>query len=100
MTAAKRNRYMIGAVAMVLAWSLWMAVVHASPGFVFAAREGNRQDGHSERRQFRQQEERREHWQREDRREGQRPQRLSPDERRQLRRDIRDAGREIYPARR
>lgn len=28
------------------------------------------------------------------------PQRLSPDERRQLRRDIQDAGREIYPSRR
>lgn len=27
-------------------------------------------------------------------------QRMSPDERRQLRRDIRDAGREIYPSRR
>jgi len=32
--------------------------------------------------------------------EGQRPQRLSPEERRQLRSDIRDAGREIYPQRR
>ena len=29
-----------------------------------------------------------------------RPQRLSPEERRQLRRDIQDAGREIYPQRR
>lgn len=29
-----------------------------------------------------------------------RPDRLSPDERRQLRRDVRDANREIYPARR
>jgi hypothetical protein len=29
-----------------------------------------------------------------------RPQRLSPEERRQLRRDIKDAGREIYPLRR
>jgi len=32
--------------------------------------------------------------------EEQRPQRLSPEERRQLRSDIRDAGREIYPQRR
>ena len=32
--------------------------------------------------------------------EGQRPPRLSPEERRQLRSDIRDAGREIYPQRR
>lgn len=29
-----------------------------------------------------------------------RPQRMSPEERRQLRRDIKDAGRQIYPARR
>lgn len=29
--------------------------------------------------------------------EAQRPQRMSPEERRQLRRDIRDAGREVYP---
>jgi hypothetical protein len=28
------------------------------------------------------------------------PQRLSPDERRQLRRDLRDAGRDVYPQRR
>ena len=35
-----------------------------------------------------------------DGREADRPQRLSPDERRQLRRDIQDAGREIYPPRR
>ena len=33
-------------------------------------------------------------------REAQRAQRLSPEERRQLRRDIKDAGREIYPVRR
>jgi hypothetical protein len=33
-------------------------------------------------------------------REEQRQQRLSPEERRQLRSDIRDAGREIYPQRR
>lgn len=32
--------------------------------------------------------------------ETQRPQRMSPEERRQLRRDIKDAGRQIYPARR
>ena len=32
--------------------------------------------------------------------EEQRAQRLSPEERRQLRRDIKDAGREIYPSRR
>jgi|GEM_PF-1746043 len=32
--------------------------------------------------------------------ERQRPQRLSPEERRQLRSDIRDAGQEIYPRRR
>lgn len=30
----------------------------------------------------------------------QNPQRLSPDERRQLRRDLRDAGRDVYPQRR
>ena len=29
-----------------------------------------------------------------------RPQRMSPEERRQLRRDIKDAGRQIYPQRR
>lgn len=32
--------------------------------------------------------------------ETQRPQRMSPEERRQLRRDIKDAGRQIYPQRR
>lgn len=35
-----------------------------------------------------------------ERRENMGPQRLSPDERRQLRRDIQDAGRDIYPPRR
>lgn len=30
----------------------------------------------------------------------QNPQRMSPDERRQLRRDLRDAGRDVYPQRR
>lgn len=38
--------------------------------------------------------------QRNDRRDDMRQQRLSPEERQQLRRDIRDAGREIYPPRR
>ena len=35
-----------------------------------------------------------------ERRENMGPQRLSPDERRQLRRDIQDAGRDLYPPRR
>ena len=37
---------------------------------------------------------------RNDRADAPRPQRLSPEERRQLRRDIKDAGRTIYPPRR
>ena len=39
-------------------------------------------------------------YRRDDDREMQRYQRLSPEERSQLRRDVRDAGREIYPPRR
>jgi len=65
-------------------------------------REGIRKGNAQNLQQWREQREaRRPYFQRgEGGEEQQRPQRLSTEERRQLRRDIKDAGREIYPQRR
>ncbi|MEI7429638.1 MAG: hypothetical protein WCL27_04215 [Betaproteobacteria bacterium] len=86
-------------MASMLLLALLSAPVYANPFGGRQVREGGRQGGG----QFQPQNPRdgqRFNQQRNDGREADRPQRLSPDERRQLRRDIQDAGREIYPPRR
>ena len=91
---------MIGiAIAMMLLLTLLISPVHANPFGGRQVREGNRQGSG----QFQPQNPRefqRPNDRRYEGRDVQRPQRLSPDERRQLRRDVQDAGREIYPQRR
>ena len=73
----------------------------AGPGNIFHMRDANRQnDSQRQLSPDNQRDQQRREFQRNESREYQRSQRLSPDERRQLRRDIKDAGREIYPARR
>lgn len=96
----KLNKHVMGAVAVAFVWAVSVPPVQANPWAGYLVREASRQGGSDGQRGDRQGEERRQSYQRNDGRDAQRPQRLSPEERSQLRRDIKDAGREIYPARR
>lgn len=71
-------------------------IAHAAPWgdrLRDGAKQGNRQEQSPDQRELQRS------TRQADRSDEQRPQRLSPEERRQLRRDIQDAGREIYPRR-
>ena len=75
--------------------------VMAGSGNSFNMRDANRQnDSQRQLSSDNQRDHQRREFQRNESREHQQSQRFSPDERRQLRRDIKDAGREIYPPRR
>lgn len=95
MVFAKR---MTGAgIAAVLALALLAPVAHAAPLNEREWREEMRKgNARPQAPSYEQRDARRPYFQRRENGEEQRPARLSPDERRQLRRDIRDAGREIY----
>lgn len=87
-------------VAVVLFLALAMPLAHANSPDERTVREGNRQGvGQSQPQTRNQREAKRSYAQRHKGGEEQRQQRLSPEERRQLRRDIKDAGRDIYPPR-
>ena len=98
--AVQLSKRMIGVLSVAFVWALSTPAAQANSWYGYAVREGSRQEGFQEQRPSRQNEERRPYYQRDERRDNQRSQRMSPDERRQLRRDIKDAGREIYPSRR
>jgi hypothetical protein len=89
---------LFGSLAIVFLLAMSMSAAEAEPWRQGPyARERNRQSDFQPRRP----DDRRESYrQRNDERGMQRQHRLSPEERSQLRRDIRDAGKEIYPARR
>jgi hypothetical protein len=92
-------RRIFGGLAIVLFLAMSVSVAEAEQRRQrSSAREGNRQ---SDFQPGRPDEGRRSSYQRNDERAMQRQQhRLSPEERSRLRRDIREAGKEIYPARR
>lgn len=94
------GKRMIGSVAVVMVFALSTPMASASPWSGHPVRDGYPQAEDAGRRPYGQDQDRRDYYQRREGREGPRPQRLSPEERQQLRRDIKDAGREIYPARR
>jgi len=90
-----------GVAAALLACALLMPQAQAESLSARELREGIRKGSAQNQQQLRNQREaRRPYFQRKEGSDGQRPPRLSPEERRQLRRDIKDAGREIYPPRR
>ena len=99
------KRMISGSFAAVLAWaalsgSLWASLAHAQPSTTTTdAREKPRQGANPATPAQRHQ---RDAKRPSAKRAGEtpRPQRMSPEERRQLRRDIKDAGRQIYPQRR
>ena len=93
------KRIINGCMAAVLALALVVPFAHANPLNDRNVREGKR-SGAGQYQQRNSREAQRQDFQRKEGGEEQRPQRLSPEERRQLRRDIKDAGREIYPPRR
>ncbi len=95
------KRMIKGGIAAVLVLALVIPLTHANAQNNREIREGVRRGGAQDQLQPRYpREERRPYFQRNEGGEAQRPQRLSTEERRQLRRDIKDAGREIYPSRR
>jgi len=81
-----------GGIGMILALAVALPAAYADPSRDRRGREPQRPGSEQSERQSRE-------VQRAQRSEEQR-QRLSPEERRQLRRDVQDAGREIYPPRR
>ena len=93
------NRMINGFMAVVLALALAVPFAHANPLNDRNVREGMR-PGAGQYQPRNPREGQRPDFQRKEGGEDQRPQRLSPEERRQLRRDIKDAGREIYLPRR
>jgi hypothetical protein len=99
MNSGKR---MIGSLAIVLLCAAFAPMAWAGPWkYGVAEREQYRQnDFQPGRRGAEPGDGRGPSYRRHDDRDMQRPQRLSPEERSQLRRDIKDAGREIYPPRR
>ena len=95
------GKRMMGAIGIALVCALNMPVAQAgSWNFSPLVRDGSRQEGYQGQKGNRQAEERRQYNQRDDGREVRRAQRMSPEERQQLRRDIKDAGREVYTPRR
>ena len=93
------KRMINGGMATVLALALVVPFAHANPFNGRNVREVQR-PGAGQYQQRNPREVQRQEFQRKEGGEEQRPQRLSPEERRQLRRDIKDAGREIYLPRR
>lgn len=89
---------MIGAVVLAFACALAAPAAEAQTTvpFGYSVRERGRPEAAPGQRAARQGDDRRQSLQR----EPQRQQRLSPEERQQLRRDIKDAGRELYPRKR
>ena len=91
------SKRMMGAIGIALVCVLSMPVAQAGQwDFGPLVREGGRQESFQGQKGSRQAEEGRQNYRREDGRDAQRAQRLSPEERQQLRRDIKDAGREVY----
>jgi len=87
------------AVMILMALAMPLSPVYAFEGF--RVRDGNAQGGEqSPQKSHKQRETMRQNTQRDVAKKGKRTQRLSPEERNQLRRDIKDAGREIYTPRR
>jgi hypothetical protein len=82
------KQMIVGGIAAIIAMGLAMPLAHANPTGGREIREAGRKGGTQAEEELRKQ------------RAVKRAQRLSPEERRQLRRDIKDAGREIYPQRR
>ncbi len=92
---------MMGAAGIALVCALTVPAAQAVPwDFTPSVRDGGRQEGFQGQRGNRPAEERRQNNLRDDGREARRAQRMSPEERQQLRRDIKDAGREVYMPRR
>ena len=90
-----------GGVAAVLVLALLSPLAQAAPPNDREWREGIRKgNAQQQASTYEQRDAKRPYFQRRENGEEQRPPRLSPDERRQLRRDIKDAGREIYLPRR
>ncbi len=95
------SKRMISAISIALVWTLSMSAAQAGPwNYGPSVREGSRQESYPGQRGGRQSDDRRQSYQREEGRDARRAQRMSPEERQQLRRDIRDAGREVYSPRR
>jgi uncharacterized membrane protein len=95
------ERMIIVGLAAVIALVIAMPAAYAEASNDRHVREGNRQGGGQSQQQSRKQREaKRPYAKRNEGGDEQRTQRLSPEERRQLRRDIKDAGSEIYPPRR
>ncbi len=96
------GKRMIGGLAVVLLLAAFPPLADAGPWrYASPQREqSQRNDFQPNRRGPEQGDGRGAYPRRSEDREMQRPQRLSPEERSQLRRDIKDAGREIYPPRR
>lgn len=102
---ARGDRMIKGGIAMMLVLALAIPFTHANAQNNRELREGDRRGGAQDQQQQRRypREARRPYPQRNEDGEAQRPERpprLSTEERRQLRRDIKDAGREIYLPRR
>jgi hypothetical protein len=103
-TVMDSGKRMIGGLAAVLFLAVFPQMAEAAPAWRHgpSEREQNRQDFQPERRgpgYSRSGESFRRSGEKDAQRDMRRQRRLSPEERSQLRRDIRDAGREIYPSR-
>ena len=99
MAVTQFGKRMMETVGIALLCALSTTGVHAAPDFNPSIRDAGRQENLQGQKGRRQDEERRPGYRREDARDAQRAQRLSPEERQQLRRDIKDAGRELYRSR-
>lgn len=100
MAVVQFGKRIMGAVGMALMCAFSIPGAHAvSLDFNPSIRDAGRQDNLQGQKGRWQDEERRPNYRREDARDAQRAQRLSPEERQQLRRDIKDAGRELYRSR-
>ena len=96
-----RERMISVGLAVVIALIVAMPSAYAETSKERHAREGRRQGvGQSQQQSRNPREAQRPYAKRSESGDEQRTQRLSPEERRQLRRDIKDAGSEIYPPRR
>lgn len=92
------DRLLRSGVAVLCGLLMAMPLVHAVTSGERQLSEGGRQSGKSLQQKPRHQSEGQRPYAKGNAPEGETPtQRLSPEERRQLRRDIKDAGRQIYP---